>query len=229
MFLRVRAIDALGLEGLDATFAVTVAAQPAPPFAIAPSEGADVAGPRPRLRWTQAEGRALRYRVQLAAAGDFAAPAWTHEDIDGSELRVGHDLPPGEYAWRIGATDDSGRQGPGGDPIRFRLHAAGEGPGVEAASAGGVLQVRWPRGDEGQRYRFQLARKADFGRIHLDREVEGNAIDLPELRAGTWYMQVAPVDSDGYQHPFGPVQVAKVGCLPCRILGSAGVLLLLAL
>lgn len=230
MFVRVRAVDALGLEGLDATVGVTVAAQPAPPFAIAPVDGADAAGPRPRLRWTRDQGRALRYRVQVAATDDFASPLYAREDVDGTELRVGPELPPGEYAWRIGATDESGRHGPWSDPMRFRLHAAGEGPGVEAASADGVLQVRWRGGDEEQRYRFQLSRKAGFERIELDRILDASAIDLPDLRAGTWYMRVAPVDSDGYEHPFGPVQVAKVGCLPCRILAPVGgVLLLLAL
>lgn len=231
MFLRVRAIDAAGLEGLDATVRVTVAAQPAPPFAIAPVDGADAAGPRPRLRWTRAEGRPLRYRVQVApASAGFDAPVYAREGIDGTELRIGRDLPPGGYAWRIGATDDRGQPGPWSDPMHFRLHDPGQGPGVETASTDGVLQVRWRSGDDGQRYRFQLSRKPGFERIQLDRVVDANTIDLPGLRAGTWYMRVAAVDSDGYEHAFGPVQVAKVGCMPCRWFGSAGaVLLLLAL
>ncbi len=223
IFVRVRAIDAHGLEGFDATARIVVAAQPAPPFAIAPIDEGHATGPRPRFRWTASDQPQLRYRVQIdAASSDFSAPLVSYNDLRRTELRVDEDLSPGEYAWRVGATDADGKHGPWGDPVRFTLLAAGEGPGVDAASADGVLQVRWRKGDDGQRYRFQLSRKAGFYDIAIDRMLDDNTIDLPGLRAGTWHMRVAAVDSDGYEHPFGPVQVVKTGCLPCRILGGAG-------
>lgn len=229
--VRVRGIDAHGLEGFDATARVMVAAQPAPPFAIAPAEGADAHVPRPRFRWTASEDDSLRYRLQVDVDDAFAAPLVDAGDLRRTEHRVAADLPPGEYAWRIGATDADGRHGPWSDPIRFTLHPPGEGPGVDAAAADGVLQVRWRQGDEGQRYRFQLSRDAAFDQVAVERVLDDNAIDLPDLRAGTWYMRVRAIDSDGYEHPYGPVQVAKVGCLPCRILAGAGgaVLILLVL
>lgn len=230
IFVRIRAIDPHGLEGFDATARIVVAAQPAPPFAIAPAEGSDTNGPRPRFRWTASDQPQLRYRVQVdAGSGDFSAPLVSHDDLRRTELRADDDLPPGEYAWRVGATDADGKYGPWGDPVRFTLLPPGEGPRVDAASADGVLQVRWRKGDEGQRYRFQLSRKAGFDDIAIDRMLDDNAIDLPGLRAGTWHMRVAAVDSDGYEHPFGPVQVVKTGCLPCRILGGAGAATLILL
>lgn len=232
IFVRIRAIDAHGLEGFDATARIVVAAQPAPPFAIAPAEGGDANGPRPRFRWTGSDDLPLRYRVQVdGAQGDFSSPLVSRDDLRRTELRVGEDLPPGEYTWRVGATDADGKHGPWGDPIRFTLHPPGEGPGVDAASADGVLQVRWRKGDEGQRYHFQLSRKADFAALEVDRTLDDHGIDLPGLRAGTWYMRVRAVDSDGYEHPFGPVQMVKTGCLPCRIFAGAGgaVLILLVL
>src|SRR5690606_15274184 len=149
----------------------------------------------------------------------------------GTDFRVAEDLPPGDYAWRIGAIAARGNAGPWSDAMRFTLHPPGAGPGDDAAAADGVLQVRWCKVDEGQRYRFQLSRKSGFDDIALDRVLDDNAIALPELRAGTWYMRVSAVDSDGYEHPFGSVQATKVGCLPCRILAGAGgaALLLLVL
>lgn len=231
VFLRVRAIDGNGLEGLDSVAAVVVAAQPAPPFAIAPESGGDAVGPRPRLRWTGAEQDGLRYRVEVdGAGGDFSAPQVSVRDLRRNELRTPA-LAPGHYVWRVGATDGHGRDGPWSDPQPFTLHPPGAGPEVEASSADGVLQVRWRKGDEGQRYHFQLARKPTFEDVVVDRVLDNNAIELSDLRAGTWYMRVSAVDSDDYAHPFGPVQVAKVGCLPCRVLAGAGgvVLVLLAL
>lgn len=230
-FARVRAIDALGLEGFDAVRPLQVAAQPAPPFAIAPVDGGDSAGPRPRFRWTASEDASLRYRVQVDDSDDFATPLVSKDGLRDTDFRVAGDLPPGDYAWRIGAVDAGGKAGPWSDAMRFTLHPPGEGPGVDAAAADGVLHVRWRKGDDGQRYRFQLSRKADFDDIAVDRVLDDNAIALPGLRAGTWYMRVRAVDSDGYEHPFGPVQATKVGCLPCRILAGAGgaALLLLVL
>lgn len=231
LFLRVRGIDGSGLEGFDAATMVTVAAQPAPPFAIAPVAGGRVAGPRPHLRWTAAGTPSTRYRVQLALPDGFSAPLVSLEGLRQPEFRVSHDLAPGEYAWRVGATDADGRHGPWSDPVGFALDPAGEGPAIDAGNAEGALQVRWRAGDDSQRYRFQLSRSAAFDQIAMDRVLDDAAIALPGLRAGTWYMRVRTVDSDGYEHPFGPVQVVKVGCLPCRILAGAGgaVLLLLVL
>lgn len=141
------------------------------------------------------------------------------------------DLPPGEYVWRVGATSDEGKEGPWSDPIPFTLLPPGEGPGVEAAAANGALEVRWRQGDEGQQYRFQLSRKPDFSVVEAEHLLEDNGIVLPGLRGGTWYMRVRAVDSDGYEHPWGQVQMVKLGCVPCRILAGAGgaALLLLAL
>ncbi|WP_165967359.1 FecR domain-containing protein [Luteimonas aestuarii] len=222
LHVRLRAIDAHGLEGFDASATVHVAAQPAPPFAIAPTDRGDAAGPRPRLRWTAADAAGMRYRVQLDADGTFNAPLVEASDLRRNEYRVPADLPPGGYAWRVGAIDGDGRHGPWSDAMRFTLRPPGEGPGVDAETADGTLQVRWRAGDAGQRYRFQLSRDASFAHVVRDEMLDDNSIALPGLRAGTWYMRVRAVDSDGYEHPYGPAQVAKVGCLPCRILAGAG-------
>ncbi|MFT4178532.1 MAG: FecR domain-containing protein [Thermomonas sp.] len=231
VFLRLRAISADGLEGLDATHAAVIAAQPAAPFVIAPVEGGQAAGPRPRLRWTDSDDDGLRYRVQVATDAGFAAPLAEADDLRRTEWRTPIDLPPGHYVWRVGATDASGKQGPWSDAIAFDLTAAAEGPGVEASKDDGTLRVRWPKAEDGMRYRFQLSRDAGFATTEIDRVLDDNAIDLPDLRSGTWHMRACAVESDGYEHAWGQTQVVKLGCLPCRILAGAGgaALLLLAL
>jgi len=232
VFARVRAIDGNGLEGLDATRTLEVAAQPAPPFVVAPQEGDAAAGPRPRLRWTQSPDEPLAYRVQVAASPDFQAPLVSEAGLRKPVLRVPQDLADGEYFWRVGATDAQGRDGPFGDPVRFTVRPAGAGPELGAESAGGALRVSWPAtGEDGQRYRFQASRKADFGTIEVDRMLDEHHVELRDLRGGAWYLRVQAVEDDGYEHPFGPVQVVKLGCTPCRALAAAGgaLLVLLAL
>ncbi|WP_407351964.1 FecR domain-containing protein [Luteimonas sp. R10] len=226
---RVRAVDARGLEGHDAVRGFRISAHPPPPFAIAPVQDDSTAGPRPRFRWTRSEGGAERYRLQVDRDPVFAAPLIDREGLRRTELRAPDPLPPGEYYWRVGATDADGKHGPFGDPVRFVLHEAEPGPaigedGIERSKRD--LHVRWPAGGDDQRYHFQLSRDADFASIELERTLDTNQIALPGLGSGTWYMRTRLIDSDDYAHPFGPAQSVKIGCLPCRIALGAGLLLL---
>lgn len=230
VFVRVRAIDGNGLEGVDATRAIEVSAQPAAPFVVAPQPGDAVAGPRPRLRWTQSPDQTLTYRVQVADAADFASPLVATDGLRKGELRVEPALAEGDYYWRIAATDATGRAGPFGDPVPFSVKAAGAGPAVGAESVDGALRVSWPAtGEPGQRYRFQASRTADFASVEVDRSVDEPQVLLADLRGGTWYLRVQAVDDDGFEHPFGPTQSVKLGCTPCRVLAGAGGVLLLLL
>lgn len=225
-FVRVRAIDTNGLEGLDAVHRLQIAAQPGPPFTISPAIDAKVAGPRPRLRWTASEG-AAQYRVQLAGTADFSAPLFDRDGVPGASLRVPEDLAPGAYYWRIGSIDANGRHGPFSDGIGFEVHPPEAGPEVTAGKADKGLDVSWRAAGSDLRYRFELSRKADFSVLSEDRLLDVNRIHLPDIKSGTWHMRVSVVEDDGYVHPAGPVQTLKVGCAACRILLGVGTALVL--
>ena len=225
--IRVRAIDAQGIEGRDATIEAQIAL--IPPFTIEPVAGAQVDVDRPRFRWTSM-GSGMRYRFQLAGTSGFAHPIVDIPELADTELRSPQALPPGDYAWRIASVDSEGRNSPYTDETRFTVLPPAAGPSLTRdaeATRGKELQVGWPAGTRGQQYRFQLSRDADFSRLEVDRETDQNRIALPGLGAGTWHARVQLIDSDGYAHPFGPGQSFKVGCLPCRWAAGGGALLLL--
>ncbi|MGY0613135.1 FecR domain-containing protein [Luteimonas sp. A501] len=215
--VRVRGIDERGLEGLDAVRVLQIAAQPGPPFTVSPGVDSEVAGPRPRLRWTASEG-AASYRVQVARTADFSDLLVDREEVTAVELRTPVELEPDTYYWRIGAVDATGRRGPFGDPVPFAVRAADAPPMPTADRDGKILQVGWQSAGEGQRYRFQLSRKADFSTLAEEHLVDENLIALPDIGTGTWHMRVQVVESDGYAHPVGPTQALKVGCGACRVL-----------
>ncbi|MFT3898272.1 MAG: FecR domain-containing protein [Thermomonas sp.] len=223
--IRVRAIDAQGLEGRDATIEARIASRP--PFAIEPAEGATVDVDRPRFRWASL-GPDVRYRFQLAGSAGFDRPIVDLDKLDAVDLRSPQALPPGNYAWRVASIDGTGHSS-FNDGVHFAVVPPGTGPEIsgDTHDAAGELQVRWPAGTPGQRFRFQLARDASFSRLEVDRMIDGNQAALPGLGAGTWHARVQVVDSDGYAHPFGSGQSFKVGCLPCRWAAGGGLLILL--
>jgi len=228
-YARVRGSDADGIEGLDATAAVTVVAAH-PPFAIEPGENARVSSARPRFRWT-ATDKPTRYRLQLSRSGDFSQ-LLQDQTLAASSARAAAALAPGQYYWRVGLLGGGGEPLAFSDPIRFDVGPPEPGPamaGSEREAGADGLHIRWPASAQAKAYRFQLSRKSDFSKLTIDREVAEPQIALTDLRAGTWYARVQAIESDGYAADFGPVQQFKLGCLPCRIAAGAGAAALLLL
>lgn len=225
--IRVRAIDAQGIEGRDAEIEARVTL--APPFAIETMDRSQVDVERPRFRWATM-GPGVRYHFQLAGADGFERPLLDLPNLPATEVRSPQVLPPGDYAWRIAAIDGDGRMSRYNDVARFAVLPPASGPAVSSdidATDRRVLHLRWPAAQAGQQFRFQLSPKADFSELTVDRTLAEHQVALPRLGAGTWHARVQVIDSDGYARPFGPGQSFKVGCLPCRWAAGGGALLLL--
>lgn len=228
-FIRVRAIAANGLEGRDAVTELGIDDQPAPPYSIAPAAASVVRTPEVVLRWTQAPG-ATAYDYEVAGTAGFAQPV-AHARVDGAATaRLPGPLPPGEYAWRIRGVDGAGKAGPFGDRLAFTVRPVAEVTGIDgSAAAGNTREVtfRWPAGQPGQRYRFQMSRTPDFSTPQVDQVVDEAQITLPRLRAGTWYLRAQTIDVDGFEGPLPAPQIVEVPCRWCRIGAGAGALLIL--
>ena len=227
-FLRVRAIAASGLEGRDAVTELRIDDQPAPPYAIAPAAASIVRTPEVALSWTQAPG-ATAYDYEVTTD---AARAVAHSRVDGATTaRLHEPLPPGDYRWRIRSVDGAGKTGPFSDHLAFTVRPLAEVTEIDgsAAASSGTREVtfRWPAGQPGQRYRFQMSRTPDFGAPQIDQVVDQAEITLPRLRAGTWYLRAQTIDVDGFEGPFPAPQVIDVPCRWCRIGAGAGALLIL--
>lgn len=228
-FLRVRGIDAQGLEGYDATTRLVAETLPEPPFAIAPGAGSLVRENQPEFRWADATD-AAGYRFELADNPGFERPLSLRRE-KGTRLRLPQTLAPGRYYWRIASDAGNGRQGPYSDPIAFTLQPLPEAGRIEdEAGDPHSVTFRWRAGEPGQRYRFQLSRSSGFDNTRVDQVVDQAQITLPKLRPGTWYLRAQAIGSDGYQAPFPPAQRVKVPCSVCTGIVTGGMLwILLAL
>lgn len=230
--VRVRAIDDRGLEGRDAVAQLQVDGLLEPPYSITPVAASVVRTPDVALSWTQAPG-AVAYDYEVAGAAGFAQPV-AHARVKDATSVTLPQVPPGDYTWRIRTVDRTGRTGPFGDAVAFTLRPLAEVTSIDgsAAEAGDKRQVtfRWPAGQPGQRYRFQMSRTADFRDVTVDETVREAEITLPRLRSGTWYLRAQTIDVDGFEGPFPRPQVVEVPCRLCRIgVGAGALLILLAL
>jgi len=227
--VRVRAIDVRGLEGRDAVAQLQVDGLLQAPYSIAPVAASVVRTPDVALSWTQAPGAAA-YDYEVAGATGFAQPI-AHARVEDATSAALPQLPPGDYTWRIRSVDRAGRTGPFGDPIAFTLRPLAEVTSIDgsAAEAGDRRHVtfRWPAGQPGQRYRFQMSRTPDFREVTVDETVSEAEITLPRLRSGTWYLRAQTIDADGFEGPFPRPQVVEVPCRLCKIGAGAGALLIL--
>ncbi|MEE9877939.1 MAG: FecR domain-containing protein [Stenotrophomonas maltophilia] len=156
-----RAVDAQGVEGIDASADFELGDQPPPPLTLAPLHGQTINSDRPRFRWSQAPG-ARSSVLQIAADSSFVQPL-QEQTSTGTDLRLAQPLPPGHYFWRVASRDANGHQGRYGQALPLQLSNEPVDPALQPPEAAhGELTLRWQAGSEGQRYRVQVDRRGDF-------------------------------------------------------------------
>jgi len=221
--VRVRGIDAEGLEGLDGVCPnISIDGTPQPPLIVSPQPGSKVRDKRPEFRWTEST-QAASYRWQLAADADFAQVLAEQPQARGDHVRAPQPLPLGRYYWRVASRDGTGKVGPYTHALAFDLV---EEPPVpvpgEPKRSKGDLVLSWPEGTPGQRYHVQLARDPMFQQPEVDATVDKPELDLKRLKSGKWYVRVQTIDTDGYAGPWSPAQKTRISCVSCRWAAAGG-------
>lgn len=204
--LRVRGVDALGLEGLDADLPFRLKARPEPPLPSAPAPRERRFGTRVDFSWA-ANADAGSYRLQLATEPGFAAPLRDLTDLRGTGATL-EGLAPGTYHWRLRSVRPDGDLGPWGDPEQFELRPAPPLPPKPAVGDHGV-RFAW-QGLAGQTFDFQMAADADFSRLLLDRRWAETFIEIPRPASGRYWVRLRAIDPDGFVGPFGGAQFFDV-------------------
>lgn len=205
-FLRVRAVDARGLEGFSAQRALLVAARPASPVLIEPAPMSVTERPRPEFRWAQGDA-GWHYRLQIMADG--SQTPLDEQVVQGGVATALQDLPAGLYQWRVAAIQSGKGQGPWSDAQAFRRVLPG--PGVVASQMSDrTTTLRWPGQLQAARYHLQVARESGFAAPLVDVRPEGTQYDLKSLAAGAYHVRVRTIGADGYTGPWGQAQTFVV-------------------
>ncbi|MBI4754865.1 MAG: FecR domain-containing protein [Betaproteobacteria bacterium] len=206
-WLRVRGIDARGLEGRDAVTRFRLKARPLPPATLHPAPGAKAVASGLEFRWAEMESVA-RYVFQISRDQGFAPPHTESETVAASSLAPRRPLEPGEYRWRVASVRADGDQGPFGDPVRLvvRPPTAPASPPVMGEKD---MALQWS-GEPGQSFDLQLARDSGFGDVVASMHTTEPHATLARPDPGSYYLRIRAIDADGFTAPFSPPQRIEV-------------------
>jgi hypothetical protein len=200
-FLRVRAIDIAGLEGLNADMPFELDARPLPPIQIEPGQASRVYQEDVPLSWAAAQ-EATGYLLQIAPSADFPADHTLERKLDAV---LGHTekLAPGTYFWRIASMDDAGAHG--WSPVhQFVIKLPPAAPKGEASTHADIGQAdfAWQAADNATSYDLEIARKIDFANPEV-REHLTDTRFATQLKPGNHYWRLRSLESDGHAGAWG--------------------------
>lgn len=116
--LRVRGVDAVGLEGANAIKVFKLNSRPEPPDLRLPKNEQQSSDEKVFFRWEPAP-EAQEYRFQLAEDAEFKRVVALVPQISSSTRGVLLALPPGQYFWRVASVANTGDVGPYSDAFTF--------------------------------------------------------------------------------------------------------------
>lgn len=202
--LRVRQIDANGIEGLNAQQPFELAARPEPPAPSAPRAGGQVGVGDVTFSWAE-RLEAQHYRLQVARDEAFTQIVADLPRVEGAKATVAL-AEPGAYHWRIASIrppqGDQRQQGPWSDPQPLTVRAAPEPASGGTSSDGRSLELRWSGRPQDTQF-VELARDPQFtdGVVRAELDTPQWALPRPEM-PGTYYFRYRSVEPDGFVTPF---------------------------
>ncbi len=207
-YLRIHGIDSRGLEGLDSKHHLNIQAHPLPPIQIKPLSEAVIKITTPTFQWGEPQD-AAGYRFQLARDNQFRQILNDTTELSKTIFTPQLTIDPGVYFWRVATIDRNGKVGPFSNLQQFRLTPPS--PDISDATLDTEEMIfRWREGDPGQTYICQVSSDTEFSEIIVDQETAEPHYTLTNLQAGSYYMRIAIVDTDGFAGAFSPFQKIEV-------------------
>lgn len=199
--LRVRAIDEAGLEGLDASRAVTLDARPLPPTPIAPALGERLYQPQANFAWS-AVPDARGYVLQVAPTPEFnngvverrLPPVIQHQEI----------LAEGEWHWRVASLDDAGHMHLFSPHRAFHIKPLPVPPaGAKSRADGGQAHFTWSPVKGADSYGVEIARD---NAVVASKEARETTV-AAALEPGKYQWRVRGQEADGQAGGWSPGNV----------------------
>ncbi len=229
-YLRVRAIDELGLEGLDSLADLIQDARPQPPVPLQPADAAVFLEQAPKLSWSRSL-EASTYRLQIAKDPDFEKLTLDKQPMRDLDFTEETTAQLGSWYWRVASLAEDGEQGPFGAVRQFTVKPIPAEPVAEASSDDKAMTITWRAGGVGETYRVQIAEDRKFKRLLLDDRLTEAKLTIEFIADDNRFFRVQAIDSDGDRSAWGAVQ--EIPPLPDKswkvFLGSVLIMVLIAL
>ncbi|MES9971201.1 MAG: FecR domain-containing protein [Candidatus Thiodiazotropha sp.] len=203
-WVRVRGIDANGLEGNSRVTAVLLDTQPQAPLSLNPPDGAIHRGGGLALQWTKSEG-VDSYLLEIASDRDFTQIVHRGEALRETRYQADIISEPGTYYWRVTSILDS-ESGPPGVVRSWQLRPALEAVDSTIETMDDKVTASWRHAKDGQHYQVQLALDPEFNNLELDQKTDQPEVSFDQIQGQVRYLRVRAIDDDGYQGPWGNVQ-----------------------
>lgn len=206
--VRVRRVDADGIEGYDAQRVFTLKARPEPPAAMGPRLAAKMPVGTVNLAWAE-NLEADHYRLQVAKDPAFTQTVQDSPTLKGAktELQLAE---AGIYHWRLASVRANGDQGPWGDPQMFELRPLPEPPQGGVAADGKSLSLSWS-GRPQDKQQVELATDEAFSNVISRQELSQAQWVLPTPDvSGKVYFRYRAVEPDGYTTPWSSTLVMEL-------------------
>lgn len=186
-FLRVRAIDGLGLEGNNGEHTFVVVKPLAAPLQTAQVSGA-------KFAWSVVDG-AGKYRLQISSDENFSTLLLDEARLSEPSFSPANTLGPGNYFWRVSAIDKGGVEGivsAGQNLVIQGPTVPLDPPQVDDAR----VTLSW-QGNLSQLYQIQIARDERFHDIVVNNRITGNTMAVDALKKGFYFARVRAVAVSG--------------------------------
>jgi hypothetical protein len=211
-FVRVRAIDGLGLEGNDSTasFAVQsalVAPQLAAKVGIGGGTGGSSGTQQATFSWGAVAG-AQSYHLQIARDAGFNDKLIDQTGLRDTTFVPVQPLAASQYFVRIATVGEGGRESVFSATQSFAIAP----PPVIVIVAppktdGTKVMLSWG-GDANQTYQVQIGLDEYFHSVSVDRKVTGNSLTLDSLSKNLYFVRIRQVGNDA--NPWSETQNVDV-------------------
>ena len=207
--LRVRGIDEVELEGMDAVAEFEVDARPLAPLPTSMVDGTVVREATPSFSWDAVEP-VEGYRFELARDAAFKDLV-VGRKTDSNALRLTEALRPGDYHWRV-ASVDADERGPFSEPQSFTFRPALAAPASVQAPIvkSRRLEFAWQAVDHATAYRLQVAEDLEFRQMVADIKLADPRATIERPPSRVYYFRVNAENAQGETSPYTEPREMKV-------------------
>ena len=192
--LRLRAVDADGLEGLDRDHPFELDLRPMPPQLTAPAEGQRSYDGNVAFAWGLPE-EAHGFVLQISPTSHFGRDV---EEIrlDAVNRHVAQ-VPAGTWYWRMASLSDKGERHLWGQPQSFQVRPLPAAPPTgETRTEAGKAHLAWLPVAGAEQYELELGKTADLETPLARQRSAATRATLP-LKPGKYYWRVRGLEADG--------------------------------